>query len=41
VEIRRVVTLVVIGYLSLMHYYTESFTWKGDSPYRQFITFTK
>lgn len=41
IEIRRVVTLVVIGYLSLMHYYTESFTWKGDSPYRQFITFTK
>lgn len=41
VEIRKVVSLGVIGYLALMHYYTESFTWKNDSPYRKFIVFTK
>jgi hypothetical protein len=39
VEIYNVVTLIVFGYLSLMHYYTESFTWKKDSPYRQYIGF--
>jgi hypothetical protein len=33
------VTLGVLGYLALMHYYTESFTWKKDSPYRSFIGF--
>lgn len=38
-EFYNVVTLVVFGYLSLMHYYTESFTWKKDSPYRQYIGF--
>ena len=41
VEVRKAITLVVLGYLSLMHYYTESFTWKGASPYRRFITFSK
>ena len=41
VEIRKVITLGVLGYLALMHYYTESFTWKQDSPYRQFISFSK
>ncbi len=40
-EIRQVVTLGVLGYLALMHYYTEAFTWKQDSPYRQFISFSK
>jgi hypothetical protein len=40
-EIRQVVTLGLIGYLSLMHYYTEAFTWKQGSPYREFISFTK
>jgi len=40
-EIRKAVTLGVLGYLGLMHYYTESFTWKQDSPYRRFISFTK
>lgn len=40
-EIRQVVTLGLIGYLSLMHYYTEAFTWKHGSPYRQFISFVK
>ncbi len=41
VEIRKAVTLGLLGYFALMHYYTESFTWKQDSPYRQFIQFTK
>jgi hypothetical protein len=41
VEIRKVVTLGLIGYLGLMHYYTESFTWKQDSPYRKFIGFSR
>lgn len=40
-EIRKAITLVVLGYLSLMHYYTESFTWKAGSPYRYYITFSK
>ncbi len=39
-EVRKVVSLGLIGYLGLMHYYTESFTWKQDSPYRQFIGFS-
>ena len=41
VEIRKAVTLGLIGYLALMHYYTEAFTWKNDSPYRRFIVFSK
>jgi len=41
VEIRKAITLGLIGYFALMHYYTESFTWKQGSPYRQFIQFTK
>lgn len=41
VELRKAITLGLIGYLSLMHYYSEAFTWKNDSPYRQFIRFSK
>jgi hypothetical protein len=41
VEIRQVITLGLLGYLALMHYYTEAFTWKHGSPYRQFIDFKK
>ena len=40
-EITKAITLGLLGYLALMHYYTESFTWRGDSPYRRFITFSK
>ena len=40
-EFRKAITLGVIGYLSLMHYYTESFTWQADSPLRRYIRFTK
>ncbi|MGZ8162324.1 MAG: hypothetical protein ACXWTT_05600 [Methylobacter sp.] len=41
VEIRKAVTLGLLGYLALMHYYTEAFTWKQGSPYRRFIAFSK
>lgn len=40
-EVRKAITLGLIGYLSLMHYYTEAFIWKHGSPLRQFITFKK
>ncbi|MGZ4990987.1 MAG: hypothetical protein ACXV8S_09495 [Methylobacter sp.] len=40
-EIRKAVTLGLLGYLALMHYYTEAFTWKQGSPYRRFIAFSK
>jgi hypothetical protein len=30
-------SFVVIGYLGMMHYYTEVFTWKHGSPYRQHL----
>ncbi len=38
-EIKKAITLGFIGYCSLMHYYTEAFTWKYGSPYRQYIRF--
>jgi len=38
-EIRKTITLGLIGYLSLMHYYSEAFMWKNGSPLRQFIHF--
>jgi hypothetical protein len=41
VEIRKAITLGLLGYLALMHYYTEAFTWKQGSPYRQFIAFSR
>jgi hypothetical protein len=41
VEIRKAVSLGLLGYLALMHYYTEAFTWKQGSPYRRFIAFSK
>jgi len=41
VEIRKAITLGLLGYLALMHYYTEAFTWKQGSPYRRFIGFSK
>jgi hypothetical protein len=40
-EIRKAVTLGVVGYLSLMHYYTEGFTWQAGSPMRRYIRFSK
>ena len=41
VEIHKVVTLGVLGYFALMHYYCEGLTWRAGSPYRQFISFSK
>ncbi|MDD5113918.1 MAG: hypothetical protein PHC94_07860 [Methylobacter sp.] len=41
VEIRKAITLGLLGYLALLHYYTEAFTWKQGSPYRRFIAFSK
>jgi len=37
VQLRRPVSFVFIGYLSMMHYYMEAFTWKTASPYRRYI----
>jgi hypothetical protein len=31
-------SFLIVGYLSLLHYYSESFTWKQDSPYRSHVT---
>ncbi|MGR9044219.1 MAG: hypothetical protein ACU83N_02915 [Gammaproteobacteria bacterium] len=41
IELRKAVTLGLLGYLALMHYYSEAFTWKNGSPYRRFIAFSK
>lgn len=41
VEIHKVITLGVLGYFALMHYYCEGLTWRAGSPYRQFISFSK
>jgi len=41
ISTHKVITLGVLGYLALMHYYTEAFTWKNDSPYRRYIAFSK
>ncbi|HSG89513.1 MAG TPA: hypothetical protein VLA56_09905 [Pseudomonadales bacterium] len=34
----KAVSLGVLGYLGMMHYYYESFTWKSGSPYRAHIS---
>lgn len=38
-EVNKAITVGLIGYLSLMHYFMEGLTWKQGSPYRQFIKF--
>ena len=40
-QIYKAVTLGVIGYLALMHYYTEAFVWANGSPLRRYIHFVK
>ena len=40
-EIYKAITLGLIGYLSLMHYYMEGFTWRAGSPLRRYIRFSK
>jgi hypothetical protein len=37
--IPKAITVGLLGYLALMHYYSEAFTWKNNSPYRRFIAF--
>lgn len=41
VEIRKAVTVGVLGYFALMHYYTEGFIWKAGSPLRRYLAFSK
>ena len=41
IEIHKVITIGLLGYLALLHYYTEGFIWKQDSPCRRFIRFTQ
>ena len=41
IAVPKAITLGVLGYLALMHYYSEAITWKQGSPYRQFIGFSK
>ncbi len=40
-QIYKAVTLGLIGYLALMHYYTEAFVWAKGSPLRRYIYFAK
>jgi hypothetical protein len=35
----RAISIGFLGYLGMMHYYMESFTWKSGSPYRKYIAF--
>ncbi|MDT8405802.1 MAG: hypothetical protein RQ715_00985 [Methylococcales bacterium] len=37
--VQKISSLGIIGYLALMHYYTEAFTWKHNSPYRRYLSF--
>jgi uncharacterized membrane protein len=37
VRIDRPVSLGVVGFLALLHYAFESFTWKRSSPYQSFV----
>ena len=40
VEIHKVITVGLLGYFALLHYYTEAITWKLGSPYRNYIGFS-
>jgi hypothetical protein len=33
-------SFIIVGYLGMLHYYTEVFTWRQGSPYRQHIAIT-
>jgi len=39
-EVYKAVTLGLIGYFALMHYYTEAFAWSAGSPLRRYIRFS-
>jgi len=36
-EPRRLVTVGLLGYLALLHYYLEGLTWQKHSPYRRYL----
>lgn len=36
-SVPKAISLGLLGYLGMMHYYYESFTWKTGSPYREFV----
>jgi hypothetical protein len=38
-QIYKAITLGLLGYLALMHYYTEAFMWMAGSPLRRYIRF--
>lgn len=38
-QIYKAITLGFLGYLALMHYYTEAFIWAAGSPLRRYIRF--
>lgn len=40
-EVYKAVSLGLIGYLALMHYYSEAFVWSAGSPLRRYISFAK
>lgn len=40
-KVYKAITLGLLGYLALMHYYTESFMWTADSPLRRYIRFKR
>jgi hypothetical protein len=39
-QVYKAITVGLIGYLALMHYYTESFVWAAGSPLRRYIRFS-
>lgn len=39
-QVYKAVTLGLIGYLALMHYYSEAFIWSAGSPLRRYIRFS-
>ncbi|NJA05193.1 hypothetical protein HC024_05535 [Methylococcaceae bacterium WWC4] len=38
-QVYKAATLGIVGYLALMHYYTEAFIWSAGSPLRRYIRF--
>jgi hypothetical protein len=40
-ELYKMVTMGLLGYLALMHYYMEGLTCQKDSPYRKYIAFSR
>jgi hypothetical protein len=40
INLHYAVSFIVVGYLGLLHYFTEAFTWKHGSPYREHVAFS-